>query len=154
MLFRSTLFRSTAIRQSDGKTYAEAATRHGDQYDYFMRHAFARRCLGRTVPRAVRSGLSEDLETKNKAIIVHYRAFSFCKPQICIHSFSTNFCRVEVLPGGVDLLDLAQEEAGGVEVVDGHVAEDAAGDLDVLRRSRSEERRVGKECRSRWSPYH
>ena len=24
----------------------------------------------------------------------------------------------------------------------------------VLRRSRSEERRVGKECRSRWSPYH
>ena len=30
--------------------------------------------------------------------------------------------------------------------------------LDVLSphsaRSRSEERRVGKECRSRWSPYH
>src|SRR2546429_5935577 len=24
----------------------------------------------------------------------------------------------------------------------------------VARRSRSEERRVGKECRSRWSPYH
>ena len=23
-----------------------------------------------------------------------------------------------------------------------------------LRRRRSEERRVGKECRSRWSPYH
>ena len=23
-----------------------------------------------------------------------------------------------------------------------------------MRRSRSEERRVGKECRSRWSPYH
>ena len=23
-----------------------------------------------------------------------------------------------------------------------------------LERSRSEERRVGKECRSRWSPYH
>ena len=31
--------------------------------------------------------------------------------------------------------------------------------LDIYRklrpgRSRSEERRVGKECRSRWSPYH
>src|SRR2546425_13117941 len=26
--------------------------------------------------------------------------------------------------------------------------------LHVLRRNRSEERRVGKECRSRWSPYH
>ena len=27
-------------------------------------------------------------------------------------------------------------------------------DLDSYSRSRSEERRVGKECRSRWSPYH
>src|SRR2546426_3340301 len=27
-------------------------------------------------------------------------------------------------------------------------------DLDRLDRQRSEERRVGKECRSRWSPYH
>src|SRR5215510_6609911 len=26
--------------------------------------------------------------------------------------------------------------------------------LDVAGRVRSEERRVGKECRSRWSPYH
>ena len=24
----------------------------------------------------------------------------------------------------------------------------------VLKKGRSEERRVGKECRSRWSPYH
>ena len=26
--------------------------------------------------------------------------------------------------------------------------------LSFINRSRSEERRVGKECRSRWSPYH
>ena len=26
--------------------------------------------------------------------------------------------------------------------------------LDIKSRYRSEERRVGKECRSRWSPYH
>ena len=26
--------------------------------------------------------------------------------------------------------------------------------FDSLRPDRSEERRVGKECRSRWSPYH
>ena len=26
--------------------------------------------------------------------------------------------------------------------------------LEAIRSSRSEERRVGKECRSRWSPYH
>ena len=25
---------------------------------------------------------------------------------------------------------------------------------ETLRNQRSEERRVGKECRSRWSPYH
>ena len=25
---------------------------------------------------------------------------------------------------------------------------------EYLNRTRSEERRVGKECRSRWSPYH
>ena len=25
---------------------------------------------------------------------------------------------------------------------------------EIAARSRSEERRVGKECRSRWSPYH
>ena len=25
---------------------------------------------------------------------------------------------------------------------------------NMVRRNRSEERRVGKECRSRWSPYH
>ena len=25
---------------------------------------------------------------------------------------------------------------------------------DVVKNGRSEERRVGKECRSRWSPYH
>src|SRR5260370_41900174 len=36
-------------------------------------------------------------------------------------------------------------------------APDAVGDADVIVLHcdwRSEERRVGKECRSRWSPYH
>ena len=28
------------------------------------------------------------------------------------------------------------------------------GDKDIHFMKRSEERRVGKECRSRWSPYH
>ena len=27
-------------------------------------------------------------------------------------------------------------------------------DMGITKGSRSEERRVGKECRSRWSPYH
>ncbi len=29
-----------------------------------------------------------------------------------------------------------------------------SGYQEYLKRLRSEERRVGKECRSRWSPYH
>ena len=29
-----------------------------------------------------------------------------------------------------------------------------AGIVDLAITTRSEERRVGKECRSRWSPYH
>ena len=31
---------------------------------------------------------------------------------------------------------------------------DAAAPNEMPTRARSEERRVGKECRSRWSPYH
>ena len=38
-------------------------------------------------------------------------------------------------------------------IPEGHHAE-AQAVLDSISRSRSEERRVGKECRSRWSPYH
>ena len=30
----------------------------------------------------------------------------------------------------------------------------ACGKKDYVTTDRSEERRVGKECRSRWSPYH
>ena len=48
----------------------------------------------------------------------------------------------------------AGPEAAAAPTVDGatiHFAADSP-QLRVLRRS--EERRVGKECRSRWSPYH
>ena len=39
----------------------------------------------------------------------------------------------------------------GTQNVEGVVGLDAA--IDYIQ-NRSEERRVGKECRSRWSPYH
>ena len=38
--------------------------------------------------------------------------------------------------------------------VDVHLASGAFGRAAVPSGARSEERRVGKECRSRWSPYH
>ena len=56
-----------------------------------------------------------------------------------------------------ELVDAIQEEFGVTAAVAAAPAAGAAGaaaeektEFDV----RSEERRVGKECRSRWSPYH
>src|SRR3712207_2561972 len=48
---------------------------------------------------------------------------------------------------------------GSIGVRPGEVAHDRSGSglgtgLRGLAEARSEERRVGKECRSRWSPYH
>src|SRR3712207_7673823 len=54
---------------------------------------------------------------------------------------------VPVLRGGVGLLEPAVVVAREVLGLDHPVTRLAAD-------ARSEERRVGKECRSRWSPYH
>src|SRR5256886_8640243 len=48
------------------------------------------------------------------------------------------------------LVSLLLEELNDVETQE----VSALTDEDVHRSGRSEERRVGKECRSRWSPYH
>ena len=49
----------------------------------------------------------------------------------------------------------AKKEAHGIHYVeeraDMHHPETV---LEIYNKMRSEERRVGKECRSRWSPYH
>ena len=39
-------------------------------------------------------------------------------------------------------------------IVDGASKDGTLSIIDRYRSRRSEERRVGKECRSRWSPYH
>src|SRR3712207_9072220 len=41
-----------------------------------------------------------------------------------------------------------------VKVADHHAAQPWRHSPPLRRLTRSEERRVGKECRSRWSPYH
>src|SRR2546429_9309677 len=56
---------------------------------------------------------------------------------------------------GVQLTELSTHLQGQLVAV--HPAYDAAFDgfaPESVRGNRSEERRVGKECRSRWSPYH
>src|SRR2546426_9030111 len=55
--------------------------------------------------------------------------------------------RAEVTEGGMPAATVVE----GFDVVEDRIAGLAATDVVV---SRSEERRVGKECRSRWSPYH
>ena len=50
------------------------------------------------------------------------------------------------------LTDLSAPLSDGDEI--SIVTDKSDGALDLLRDDRSEERRVGKECRSRWSPYH
>ena len=54
-----------------------------------------------------------------------------------------------------ELVTQATEEARVYKEcgVDGVIIENMH-DVPYLKGERSEERRVGKECRSRWSPYH
>ena len=53
-----------------------------------------------------------------------------------------------------ELLGLAAILSGAVPKFSGWSSRLSLGSLAVLLLTRSEERRVGKECRSRWSPYH
>ena len=61
-------------------------------------------------------------------------------------SFTTPYTGISYSGEGWKLTSQLSE--GGVNV------EEAYYNVDAKVTSRSEERRVGKECRSRWSPYH
>ena len=49
---------------------------------------------------------------------------------------------------------MTQTDLAGADVSVGYVSRIEAGHRRPNLQVRSEERRVGKECRSRWSPYH
>ena len=63
----------------------------------------------------------------------------------------TERVRGAVLAAAVDLLDQCGVHGLTVEAV---AARSGVAKTTIYRHWRSEERRVGKECRSRWSPYH
>ena len=54
-----------------------------------------------------------------------------------------------------DLKTFAANMTYGMSVITAITAQNTKGVISAFElSSRSEERRVGKECRSRWSPYH
>src|SRR5256885_3857054 len=59
-----------------------------------------------------------------------------------------------LLGGDRDLADQLGEQRAAPLVGDGFLPLDLLPFAMTSHGSRSEERRVGKECRSRWSPYH
>ena len=52
------------------------------------------------------------------------------------------------------VMDFYQKNPSAVASLRGTVYEEKILNLIKEKAKRSEERRVGKECRSRWSPYH
>ena len=61
---------------------------------------------------------------------------------------------VLALVGIVIGAEQARRRLPGMDDIDIGMGEAFASSIDVAPKARSEERRVGKECRSRWSPYH
>src|SRR3712207_8607579 len=76
-----------------------------------------------------------------------------CALPISVGAAATGAAAGQVLPGSGADGRPAAEEVPRFEVVDGvlGVRQEFAVHGELVR---SEERRVGKECRSRWSPYH
>ena len=74
---------------------------------------------------------------------------------LCLGYLSVKLGRMEILGGkGYEVYALFSNSGGlkdGSSVV---IAGVDVGRVKSIALERSEERRVGKECRSRWSPYH
>src|SRR5258708_14281816 len=95
----------------------------------------------RRLPRISRSTRSALVTLATLLLLLSLAAWSGCKRET---------------PAGRDFAAAHQER--GRQVVAEYLKRDAApyrmNRVRMTITSRSEERRVGKECRSRWSPYH
>ena len=81
--------------------------------------------------------------------------FTLTKPGIYEVEYSANITSATLGEASLDL-ELDGEIIGGTRSIYTVATASALGNVDgsTLVQVRSEERRVGKECRSRWSPYH
>jgi len=70
------------------------------------------------------------------------------KPQVTMQTMTIKSSQVSILG------QVAKPGRFPIEIVGSKVSEMIAAAGGVVPGGRSEERRVGKECRSRWSPYH
>src|SRR5256885_3660840 len=85
----------------------------------------------------------------------HTRLQGDWSSDVCSSDLQAPQLEAERAVGAVSAPPLAQLGAAGVVAVlqdVGGLLDAAGAEVDGVHRS--EERRVGKECRSRWSPYH
>src|SRR3712207_9337312 len=69
--------------------------------------------------------------------------------------FSKYLDRTIVSTEDLEIKEVAERYGGEVPFLrPAELAQDISKTIDCIVHTRSEERRVGKECRSRWSPYH
>src|SRR5256885_8598959 len=112
------------------------------------------------------SAVSEDMQGKS---LVMFVVFFFFQAEDGIRDYKVTGVQTCALPISALVVGASQYPVLGYEVrvPRGRVTEagqfleqakeggpEAADAAEAESESRSEERRVGKECRSRWSPYH
>src|SRR3712207_9246984 len=121
---RSTLFPYTTLFRSDALY---------DMLDSDRVATYMERGTIEVAPLAFMRG-----RTLNDSFVILDEAQNTTPEQMHMFLTRLGFGSKIVVTGDVTQVDLPRDQASGL----------------IRVRSRSEERRVGKECRSRWSPYH
>src|SRR5260221_10691333 len=95
------------------------------------------------------------LSARTRSLLYRYRSFFFFffQAEDGIRDHCVTGVQTCALPISLGIIYFFRRKPG--KFVDlGEVSANWLAEHRVSRDKRSEERRVGKECRSRWSPYH
>src|SRR3712207_7446329 len=139
----------------------------GDSAEVLKRNISEKRATLESLPDQIPGGREEAFQSFFQQMMDNYSSMEECinEAQQNVANLDTDQIRRQ---GEVEATDAARREARerGVDLtkVEGTGADGRIIVTDVVEaaeamqageeESRSEERRVGKECRSRWSPYH